>query len=131
MVKQNLHCVHYAILRQKAMTNLFCHCNKTIQLWSSLSSWCKECLTLPTLKPSTAILGFWDIKNERRKLINHILILFKYVIYANRNAKHAVNFYALKLFISSVQRIEQKTTFNRKSLEQHFSKWQLIAHLVD
>ena len=113
----------------ETMVHLFCHCSKTIQMWNLLSNWCKECLTLPTLEPSTAILGFCDIKDEKSKLINHILILFKYFIYANRNIKHAVNFYALKLFISSVQKIEQKIAFNRKKLEQHFSKWQPIAHL--
>ena len=95
----------------EAMTHLFCHCSKTIQLWSSLSSWCKECLTLPMLEPSTAILGFWNIKDEKSKVIKHIVILFKYFIYANRNIKHAANFHALKLFISSVQKIEQKISF--------------------
>ena len=34
--------------------------------------------------------------------MNHILTLFNYFISANRNIKHAVNFHALKLFISSV-----------------------------
>ena len=130
LVTQNLHCVHFAILRQ-TMTHPFCHCSNTIQLWSSLSNWCMECLTLPTPEPSTAILSFWDIKDEKCKLVNHILMLFKYFIYANRNIKHAVNFYTLKLFISSVQKIEQKIVFNRKCLEQHFPKWQPIAHLVN
>ena len=115
----------------ETMTHLFCHYSKTIQLWSSLSSWCKECLALPTLEPSTAILGFWNINDAKSKLINHILILFKYFIYADRNIKHAANFRALKLFISSVQKIAQKIAFSRKSLQQHFSKWQPIAHLVD
>ena len=80
LVTQNLHCVH----RIFTVTHLFCQCSKTIQLWSSLSNWCKESLTLPTLEPSTAILGFWDIKDEKRKLLNHVLTLFKYFIYANQ-----------------------------------------------
>ena len=42
----------------ETMIHLFCHCSKTLQLWRSLPNWCKECLTLPTLEPSTAILGF-------------------------------------------------------------------------
>ena len=115
----------------ETMIHLFCRCSKTLQLWSSLSNWCKECLTMPTLEPSTAILGFWNINDKESKLINHILILFKYFIYANRNIKHAANFYALKLFISSVHNIERKIAFNKRSLEQHFSKWQPIASLVD
>ena len=111
----------------ETMTRLFCHCSKTIQMWNSLSNWCKECLTLPTPEPSTAILGFCDTPDEKSKLIDHTLILFKYFIYANRNIKHAVNFYALKLFISSIQKIEQKIAFNRKRLEKHFSKWELLS----
>ena len=45
---------------RETMTHLFCHCSKTIQFWSSLSNWCKECLTLQTLEPSTAILDFLE-----------------------------------------------------------------------
>ena len=46
----------------ETMTYLFCHCSKTDQMWNSLTSWCKGCLTLPVLEPSTAILGFFDIR---------------------------------------------------------------------
>ena len=105
----------------ETMIHLFCRCSKTLQLRRSLSNWCEECLTLPMLEPSTAILGFWNINDKESKLINHILMLFKYLIYANRNIKHAANIHALKLFISSVKNIEQKIAFNRRSLEQHFS----------
>ena len=42
----------------ETMTHLFCHCSKTDQMWNSLTSWCKGCLTLPVLEPRTAILGF-------------------------------------------------------------------------
>ena len=51
------------------MTHLFCHCSKTDQMWNSLTSWCKDCLTLPLLDPSTAILGFCDSRDEKSKLI--------------------------------------------------------------
>ena len=88
----------------ETMTRLFRHCSKTDQMWNSLTSWCKGGLTLPVLEPSAAILGFFDIRDEKRKLINHILILFKVFLYANRKIKHAVNFHALKLFISSLQK---------------------------
>ena len=111
----------------ETMTHLFCHCSKTDQMWNSLTSWCKGYLTLPVLEPSTEILGFFDIRDEKSKLINHILILYKIFLYANRNIKHAVNFHALKLFISSVQKI----AFNGNKLDQHLSKWQPIVHLVD
>ena len=62
----------------ETMTHLFCHCIKTDQMWNSLTSWCKGRLTLPVLEPSTAILGFFDIRGEKSKLINHILVLFKF-----------------------------------------------------
>ena len=83
------------------------------------------------LEPSTAILGFWNINDIESILINHILTLFKYFISANRNIKHAANFHAIKLFISSVQNIEQKIAFNRnnkkRSHTQLDSRKQVIA----
>ena len=109
------------------MTHLFCHCSKTDQMCNLLTSWCKDCLTLPVLEPSKAILGFCNIQDEKSKLINHTLTLFKHFIYANRNIKHAVNVHALKLFISSVQKIEQKIAFKGNRLDLHFSKWHDLA----
>ena len=49
----------------ETMIHLFCHCSKTLQLWSSLSNWYKEFLALLTLEPSTAILGFWNINDKK------------------------------------------------------------------
>ena len=49
----------------ETITHLFCHCSKTDQMWNSLTSWCKDCLTLPLLEPSTAVLGFFDIWDEK------------------------------------------------------------------
>ena len=116
----------------ETMSHLFCHCSKTDQMWKSLTSWCKDCLTLPLLEPCTAILGFCDIRDKKASSLTISLhYLFKYFIYANRNIKHTVNFYALKLFISSVQNIGQKIAFKGNRLVQHFSKWQSIVHLID
>ena len=111
------------------MTHSFCYCSKTDQMWNSLTIWCKDWFTLPLIEPSTANLGFCDIRDEKHKHINHILTLFKYFLYGNRNIKHTVNLYALKLFISSVQKIEQKIAFIGNRLDKQFSKWQQIAHL--
>ena len=51
----------------ETMTHLFCHCSKTDQMWNSLTNCCKDCLTLPLLEPSTAILGFCDIRDEKKQ----------------------------------------------------------------
>ena len=45
----------------ETMTHLLCRCSKTDQMWNSLTSWCKGCLSLPVLELSIAILGFFDI----------------------------------------------------------------------
>ena len=59
-------------------THLFCQCRETIQLWISLSNWCKDCLTLPTLEPSTASnSGFRDIKDEKANLLTISLYYLK------------------------------------------------------
>ena len=88
-----------------------------ILMWNSLTSWCKDCLTLPLLKPSTVILilGFCDIRDEKSKLINHILTLLNILsLQIETCLKQAVNFHALKLCICSVQKIEQKSCFQGK-----------------
>ena len=84
----------------ETMTNLFCHCSKTDQMWNSLTSWCKGCLTSSSARAKYSNSESFYIRDEKSKLINHILMLFKFFLYANRNIKHAVNFHALKLFIS-------------------------------
>ena len=98
----------------ETMTHLFCHCSKTDQMWNSLTSWCKGCLTLPVLEPSTAILGFFDIWDEKSKLINHILILFKFFLYANHKHKTRSKFPCTQAFHQLSTKNRAKNCFQRK-----------------
>ena len=52
-------------------------------MWSQLKESLKSEISLPTLTPQTAILGFSDSTNDR-VLINHILLIFKLHIFKSR-----------------------------------------------
>ena len=74
-------------------------------------------LILPGLELSIVILGDWNTKNENNVLVNHLILIFKYFNYKNRDVKHAINIHALKNYVKLLQKIEQRIARNKNRLE--------------
>ena len=77
-------------------------CHVTRQLWCSRSGWLQGVLRLPPIEPVAAMMGRWDLENEANVLLNHLMLLFKYLIFRFRNINTSVNLYHLQHFVISV-----------------------------
>ena len=95
-------------------------------LWKKLQTYLSSHLSIPTLTPQSAIFGFIDI--EDFKIVNHILIIFKFCIYKSRN-KINLNFEYLKHRITKVKNMEEKISKNDPSKKRKFSKkWEKLVN---
>ena len=61
--------------------------------------------------------------------MNHILLLYKYILYSRRNDRGKVNFSAFKLYIRYVVKIEESIAKRKKNLTAHLSKWDALMLL--
>ena len=101
------------------VVHLFCHCQKTQQLWELPRSMLHGHITLPDLDPTLAVVGKWCIENNNNLVINHIVLIFKKFLYDNRSNHSRIHIAALKYQLKSIEKVEQK-------LLQKKAKWNFI-----
>ena len=106
--------------------HLFAECDYVVRLWSQIQDFFRSCLNLEDLTPQSAILG-WYQDGELKILKNQILLIFKMVLYKDRELKYC----GLERFLNklrSIKIIEQVISSNR---EYNISKWNPIRMLLD
>ena len=108
--------------------HFFCECQKTEALWHAQCDALNPHISLPILRPITAILGEWNKLEENNVLINHILLLFKKFLYHRRNEPNRLHIIAIMHYIKSIEKIEPKIANEKIKLAIHFKKWEVIRH---
>ena len=69
--------------QEETIMHSFYDCVHTQLLWKKLQTYLSSHLSIPTLTPQSAIFSFIDIEDS--KIVNHILIIFKFCVYKSRN----------------------------------------------
>ena len=108
------------------VVHLFCHCQKTQQLWELLHSMLHGHITLPDLDPTLAVVGKWCIENNNNLIVNHIVLIFKKFLYDNRSNFSRILTVALKYQLKLVEKVQQKIASKRGKMECHLRKWDPI-----
>ena len=110
--------------QEETIMHSFYDCVYTQLLWKKLQTYLSSHLSIPTLTPQSAIFGFIDI--EDFKIVNHILIIFKFCVYKN---KINLNFESLKHRITKVKNMEERISKNDPSKKRKFSKkWEKLVN---
>ena len=79
--------------------------------WNQHRLYPSERVALPVLNPQSAIFGFTDVLDHNCLLVNHLLLIFKYVIY-NSRVNNNLSFQNLKCIISQIKYIEETISNN-------------------
>ena len=112
------------------MLHFFCLCSKTQELWNNLRKLLQRYIQLPELTPAVAIIGSWNMEDVNNILCNHIILLFKKFLYANKGSPARLNSVSLKHYIKTVEGIEQKIAYKKDKLKLHLEKWDCIKSVL-
>ena len=107
--------------------HLLFSCKYTEPFWKEIIKWLKRFQILLNPFVETGIL-FGILKHKHFKLINHIIIIGKQVIYTCRYRKIIPNF---QLFLSNNRRIaeiEINIARGRGALDDYYMKWNNIVN---
>ena len=115
----------------ETFSHLFCHCNVVLSLWSQFCYFLGNDLGLPSLTLQTATFGFFNWPdNENYLLANHLLLLFKFHVYKNRD-QHILNIIKLINDVRKVKRIEHQVSLdNPKKLDRYKRKWKITDKTI-
>ena len=111
--------------------HLFYNCNKIKDIWIKLRAHFLSRINIPLLSPQSAILGFFDDDhNENFLIINHLLLIFKFYIYKERENEN-LSLPILMKRISKIKSIEETNCGNDTSKLTKFNKkWKKIKNML-
>ena len=66
-------------LHDETTTQLFYGCLIVKKLWNQLKSILSNNRIFPISTPQSANFGFWDLDAKEHLILNHLLLIFKYV----------------------------------------------------
>ena len=95
-----------------------------------MQNWLSNILDIPELTSEMVILGKCPYQGATDILINHIILMFKKLLYTRRKSTTQVAFVASKNYIAYTQKIEQTIARKKGKLTLHFKKWNTIIELL-
>ena len=114
----------------ETILHFFCYCSITQNLFTKMQNWLSSILDVPELTSKIVILGKYPCQGATDILINHIILMFKKVLYTHRQSTTQVAFVALKHYIAYTQKIEQTIALKNGKLTLHIKKWNPIIELL-
>ena len=115
----------YCFLTSETEEHLFVDCPVAITLYCQIREWCRTMsLELPDRNKSTIMYGV-PPDNIQNILINHILLLYKMILFSSReNSRPSLSMFIVK--IKEIETIERNIARNKNKLDFHFTKWAKI-----
>ena len=96
-----------------------------------LSNFFKNNLILPDLNPQAAFFGYLDLSGETYLIVNHIVLIFKFLLYNSRN-KRTPHLQSLLKQITKIKDIKKKLSENNeKKRKIYYKKWHKIEDLLN
>ena len=91
---------------------------KLIRFWNSIKYFLRDNLVIPSLSPQSAIFGLFEIDPDVFKILNHILLMFKYFVYNSRESQ--------VLLFSKFLRNLQKVYYMEKRISKQSKRKKII-----
>ena len=120
----------YCSFSVENIKHLFYQCLVTRRLWSQVKTYFNSKIKIPNLTVESAYLGFVNVCSNDYLFLNHLLLIFKMYVYANRSTK-------LLIIENSIHKIASIETLERVSINQnkykssfHSKKWNAVVSLL-
>jgi len=105
-------------------SHFFCECLVVVGLWNEVRAFFSPSIIFEPLTPKSALLGISN-KDDLYLIKNHILLIFKFCIYKNR--EKTLNIHTILNAIKDTYKKE--ISISNKTEEKLTKKWSKVSHL--
>ena len=120
----------YCFIERETAEHLFCYCPSAITLYNQIKQWCETFhVILPPMKEQTILYGVFPIVKENL-LCNHIILMFKIIMYRGRDMGNTPTLAIFKNYLSDIYEIETKIATNKCKLAKNNKKWRFYKENV-
>ena len=121
-------CCAYCFLYKETQNHLLNDCLVSKSFYYKVTEWVKSCgIEMPDLSSSTGIFGILPI-SEDNTIQNHLILLWKFVLFSNRDKANLDLFQIYKVKVGSVYKIEYVIANKRGKLPTHLKKGENWYH---
>ena len=120
----------YCFIERETAEHLFCYCPSAITLYNQIKQWCETFhIILPPMKEQIILYGVFPIVKENL-LCNHIILMFKIMMYRGRDMGNTPTLAIFKNYLSDIYKIETKIATNNCKLAKNNMKWRFYKENV-
>ena len=116
----------YCFLETESLEHLFCHCHVAVTLYRQIQQWAKYYhISLPDMNVNKILYGISPCSMQNA-LINHIILIYKQILFNHRNTK--TNHKLLAHFVkrlNDVRILECNIARTKNKSTLHNMKWRL------
>ena len=120
----------YCFLYEETIKHLFCECNVTLSVYLQIKYILEtNNVFLPDCTASDILLGLL-LPGPKNCLINHLILIYKYMVYAKRNNDRDCNVSTFINLVKQTENIEKRITKKRNKYHYHIKKWEPLLLTV-
>ena len=95
-----------------------------------MREWCRQYdLILPKLDTETVLNGYTS-ESDCNLIINHILLIYKWVVYVCRDKQEQPNLEYFKSQLGEIEQTENRIARSKGTYSLHLKKWQNLADAI-
>ena len=113
----------YCFINTETMEHLFCECPVSVTLFMQIKTWRNNLgIKLPDMNYSNIIIGVLPCTGINM-LINHIIMMFKQILFYNRDKSFTPTLSMFQIQLNQIERIEYKIAVKNGKTYNHLCKW--------
>ena len=107
----------------ESLTHIFCECPTSVTSYYQIKEWCKQWnVDTPEIDIVKVLYGITNNQTDR-KVINHLLLVYKTMIFQCRKNVNLLTMKNYKLNIGRIVTVERSIAINCNTLQNYEGKW--------
>ena len=113
----------YCFVEVESLTHIFCECPTSVTFYYQIKEWCKQWnVDIPEMDIVKVLYGITNNQTDR-KVINHLLLVYKTMIFQCRKNVNLLTMKNYKLNIGRIVTVERSIAINCNTLQNYEGKW--------
>ena len=113
----------YCFVEVESLTHIFSECPTSVTYYYQIKEWCKQWnVDIPEMDIVKVLYGITNNQTDRN-VINHLLLVYKTMIFQCRKNVNLLTMKNYKLNIGRIVTVERSIAINCNTLQNYEGKW--------
>ena len=120
----------FCFIHKETIKHLFCECSYSVTSYKGICQYLEKYdVVMPSLSPTHILYGLLPVTLEN-KLENHMIILYKLIIFTCRTKSSVPRLPMFQIKLKEVMTIEHKIAIKNGKILHHLQKWKTMNEIL-